>query len=328
MDKDKALEIAEKRAEVEHKARYGRVNVRGDEERGSGGVPIRGTSTILVDSTDDRFNSIGSRIYFEANSNWGRESSFLYAASRDWSNSGGVYLSGNNRDERGSEIESSGFSIYFSSRKEVEELAKALLDEFDIQEATDEYIDSNVKPGYYKPELHPDTFGAYPNVEEKLKIKTGDYYWDAEARTVVKITEDTPQEILDQCWDHNIDEDTGKVYDDYTNECARRDLHQLENPEVQKTWVTESGIKIDVPRLATFVGGRDNGFYHTKIRVKGDKRRKMYTTTFVYQDRSTVTIDGKWEVSDRWISGSKMELIEDIDSQYQRKELRELGLIN
>ena len=332
MEKNKAREIAEKRVLVEDKARYGSVNVRGTNDRGSGGIPIRGTSTILVDSEDDRFDSIGSRIYFEADSNWGRKSSFLYAGSRDWSDSTGVYLSGNNRDERGSEIESSGFTIYFSSRKEVEELTKALLDELDIQEATKEYKKelALAQCTNYEPELHPETFVAYPNLKEKLLIETGEYYWNSSKGILEEITEDTPKEILDKCWDYNVNEDTGEREDDWGNKNAREHLSRLSLPEVRKTWQIEpypnaKKVEIDVPRLATHVGAYDRGYYHSKVRVEGDKRRKMWRTTFVYQDRTTVTVDGKWELSSRGYDG--MELSEDINSQYQREELYQLGLI-
>ena len=330
MEKNKAREIAEHRVLVEDKARYGSVNVRGTNDRGSGGIPIRDTSSVLIDTEREDFDS---DIYFVANNVWGFDrrggTSFLWADNEGRGNSGsGVKLSGINREEN----KHGDFSIYFSTREQVEELATALLDEFDIQEAVKEYKEelALAQCTNYEPKLHPETFVAYPNLKEKLLIETGDYYWNSSKGMLEEITEDTPKEILDKCWDYNVNEDTGEREDDWGNKNAREHLSRLSLPEVRKTWQIEpypnaKKVEIDVPRLATHVGSYNDGYYHSKVRVEKDKRRNIWRTTFVYQDRTTVTVDGKWELSSRGYNG--MELSEDIDSQYQREELYQLGLI-
>lgn len=202
------------------------------------------------------------------------------------------YVKDTSRDEYGQ------FQIYFDSRESVIEFAEKCLDSFAI---ADEY--KNLKKEYkesklYESYTHPDAMNYYPSLEEKLLIESGRYYWDI--NKLVEITEDTPEEILDSLWNYQTDEN-GNFESCYTNQKAEQKLKGFKAGK-EINWDSEDYQGINLSNLGTFyIGGYDKGYYHTKVRLESDKRKKKDVTVFVFADRTTKQLDGIWDITDNGV---------------------------
>lgn len=283
LTKGEALDIADAKL---YNADVKGVNYSGEETRTNSKV-------IKADASkyDERTDLTNSILVNHIRTYKDEDSESLYITTDTFGDSISVngYVRDADRDESGT------FSMYFKSREEVIDFAEKCLDAFAIKEAKVNLKEQYQASDLYSNYIHPDAFNSFPTLEEKLKIESGRYYWDI--NKLVEITEDTDEEITDSLWHYDVDED-GNFKPDWFNKKAEAKLEGFARGKMID-WSSEDYQGINLSKLATFyVGGYDKGYYHTKVRLESDRRKKKDITVFVFADRTVKELDGIWNITD------------------------------
>ena len=181
-----------------------------------------------------------------------------------------------------------GFTIYFDSEEQIIDFAERCLDTLAVKKEKG-YLFKQYDGG------HPDMHNHFPNLLERTMCETGRYYWDGSLNKVVEITKDTPQEVLEMHPHYDTD-DEGNFEQDYWNERAEDKLKGLETG-ASLNWQGEEYMGINLSNLLTG-GYYKDGYYAAKVRDPQDKRKKMWLTTFFYQDGTEVSLEGNWSLLD------------------------------
>ena len=229
---------------------------------------------------------------FYVNNIYTSSDSSLWISPGSYDNS--ITINGQAREDRRGETKHGNFTLYFKNREEVIEFAEKCLDAFAIQEAEKSIRNDWEKSDLYENTIHPEAYAHYPNLEDKLKIESGKFYWDESK--LVEITNETDEELLDSLWYYDTD-DEGNFTPSYWNEQAEQKLEGFAKGKAIN-WESEEYQGINLSNLATFyTRGYDKGYYHTKRKLDSDKRKKKDVTVFVFADRTIKEIDGVWNIT-------------------------------
>ncbi len=246
---------------------------------------------VLKDDTKhNEITELQNSISINHLSSYGDDSVESFYISTD-THGDGISVNGYIYDANRNKGDSGQFRFYLDSKEEIVAFAEKCLDALAIKEAKVSLKKEMRESKLYDSYKHPEAYSTYPNMKEMLMIKSGKYYWDVDK--LVEITEDTPKDILDSLWNYDAD----ATEPDYFQKAAMEKLEGLYRGE-DCNWDSEDYQGINLSNLATFYisGGYEKGYFHSKRRLMTDKRKKKDVTVFVYADRTTVELDGIFDI--------------------------------